>query len=80
MVQASIGFQASPPLGLRVEQSDLERCAPRSAGRAGTTSKTADGSVRPTSRTSCGCGPRTTSTGSASAVRPGTGRSGVTVR
>ena len=24
MVQASIGFQASPPLGLRVEQSDLD--------------------------------------------------------
>jgi hypothetical protein len=24
MVQVSIGFQASPPLGVRVEQSDLD--------------------------------------------------------
>jgi hypothetical protein len=46
MVQASIGFQASPPLGLRVEQSELDRLLASLGGDGWHDLKTADGSVR----------------------------------
>jgi hypothetical protein len=46
MVQASIGFQASPPLGLRVEQSELDRLLAAVGGEGWHDLKTADGSVR----------------------------------
>ena len=46
MVQASIGFQASPPLGLRVEQSDLDALLSALGGEGWHDLKTADGSVR----------------------------------
>jgi hypothetical protein len=46
MVQVSIGFQASPPLGLRVEQADLDRLLAAVGGQGWHDLKTADGSVR----------------------------------
>ncbi|MEZ5120185.1 MAG: hypothetical protein R2736_01180 [Solirubrobacterales bacterium] len=46
MVQASIGFKASPPLGLRVEQSDLDALLAALGGEGWHDLKTADGSVR----------------------------------
>jgi hypothetical protein len=46
MVQASIGFQASPPLGLRVEQSDLDQLLSALGGDGWHDLKTSDGSVR----------------------------------
>ncbi|HEY8582472.1 MAG TPA: hypothetical protein VIL49_05980 [Capillimicrobium sp.] len=46
MVHASIGFQASPPLGLRVEQSDLDELLTKVGGEGWHDLKTADGSVR----------------------------------
>jgi hypothetical protein len=46
MVQASIGFQASPPLGLRVEQSDLDALLAALGGEGWHDLKTSDGSVR----------------------------------
>jgi hypothetical protein len=46
MVQASIGFQASPPLGLRVEESDLDALLAALGGEGWHDLKTADGNVR----------------------------------
>jgi hypothetical protein len=46
MVQASIGFQASPPLGLRVEQADLDALLAALGGEGWHDLKTSDGSVR----------------------------------
>jgi hypothetical protein len=46
MVQASIGFQASPPLGLRVEQSDLDALLAALGGEGWHDLPTSDGSVR----------------------------------
>jgi hypothetical protein len=46
MVQASIGFQASPPLGLRVEQSDLDALLAALGGEGWHDLQTSDGSVR----------------------------------
>ena len=64
----SIGFQASPPLALRVSD---ERARPASttpsAARAGTRSRPRTARCGSTSPTSSGCAPRATSTASASA-------------
>ena len=46
MVQISIGFQASPPLGLRVEQSDLESLLGAVGGEGWHELKTSDGAVK----------------------------------
>ncbi len=46
MVQASIGLKHSPPLGLRVEQSDLDALLKALGGDGWHDLKTADGSVR----------------------------------
>lgn len=46
MVHASIGFQASPPLGLRVEQEDLDALLAAVGGEGWHDLKTTDGSVR----------------------------------
>ena len=46
MVQVSIGFQASPPLGLRVEQSDLDQLLAAVGGEGWHDLQAADGSVR----------------------------------
>lgn len=46
MVHASIGFQASPPLGLRVEQAELDRLLSALGGEGWHDLRTADGSVR----------------------------------
>lgn len=46
MVHASIGFQASPPLGLRVEQEELDKLLAAVGGEGWHDLKTADGSVR----------------------------------
>jgi hypothetical protein len=46
MVHASIGFQASPPLGLRVEQEALDELLAAVGGEGWHDLKTADGSVR----------------------------------
>jgi hypothetical protein len=46
MVQASIGFQASPPLGLKVEEPELDRLLSALGGEGWHDLKTADGSVR----------------------------------
>ena len=65
----SIGFQASPPLALRVSDDELDAPAGRARpARAGTTSSGEDGTVRaePRSRSS-GVRASATSTASASA-------------
>ncbi len=46
MVQVSIGFQASPPLGLRVEQSDLDSLLGAVGGEGWHDLTTLDGAVR----------------------------------
>jgi hypothetical protein len=46
MIQVSIGFQASPPLGLRVEQSDLDQLLGALGGEGWHDLKASDGSVR----------------------------------
>jgi hypothetical protein len=46
MVHVSIGFQASPPLGLRVEQPDLDALLKVVGGEGWHDLKTADGAVR----------------------------------
>jgi hypothetical protein len=46
MVHASIGFQASPPLALRVEQSELDKLLAAVGGEGWHDLKAADGSVR----------------------------------
>jgi hypothetical protein len=46
MVHASIGFQASPPLGLRVEQSELDKLLAAIGGEGWHDLPTMDGSVR----------------------------------
>jgi hypothetical protein len=46
MVQISIGFQASPPLGVRVEQSDLDALLGAVGGEGWHDMKTADGAVK----------------------------------
>jgi hypothetical protein len=46
MVQVSIGFQASPPLGVRVEQSDLDGLLGAVGGEGWFDLKTSDGAVK----------------------------------
>ena len=46
MVQASIGFQASPPLALRVEQPELDALLAAVGGEGWHDVKTQDGAVR----------------------------------
>lgn len=46
MVQISIGFQASPPLGVRVEQSDLDSLLGAVGDEGWHDLKTADGAVK----------------------------------
>lgn len=46
MVHASIGFQASPPLGLRVEQSELDGLLSALGGEGWHDVRTSDGAVR----------------------------------
>jgi hypothetical protein len=46
MVQISIGFQASPPLGIRVEQSDLDSLLGAVGGEGWHELKTSDGAVK----------------------------------
>jgi hypothetical protein len=46
MVQVSIGFQASPPLGVRVEQSDLDTLLGAVGGEGWHDLPTSDGSVK----------------------------------
>jgi hypothetical protein len=46
MVQVSIGFQASPPLGLRVEQSDLDSLLAAVGGSGWHDLPTSDGAVK----------------------------------
>ena len=46
MVQVSIGFQASPPLGVRVEQSDLDTLLDAVGGEGWHELKTSDGAVK----------------------------------
>lgn len=46
MVHASIGFQASPPLALRVEQSELDKLLAAVGGEGWHDIATSDGSVR----------------------------------
>lgn len=46
MVHVSIGFQASPPLGLRVEQAALDALLAALGGEGWHDLQTADGSVR----------------------------------
>jgi hypothetical protein len=46
MVQVSIGFQASPPLGVRVEQSDLDSLLGAVGGEGWHDLRTSDGSVK----------------------------------
>ena len=46
MVQISIGFQASPPLGVRVEQSDLDSLLGAVGGEGWHDLKTSDGAVK----------------------------------
>jgi hypothetical protein len=45
-VQVSIGFQASPPLGLKVDQSDLDALLGALGGDGWHDLKTHDGQVR----------------------------------
>ncbi len=46
MVQVSIGFQASPPLGVRVEQSDLDSLLGAVGGDGWYDLPTSDGAVK----------------------------------
>lgn len=46
MVQVSIGFQASPPLAVRVEQSDLDTLLGAVGGEGWHDLSTADGAVK----------------------------------
>jgi len=46
MVQVSIGFHASPPLGVRVEQSDLDALLNAVGGEGWHDLSTSDGSVK----------------------------------
>jgi hypothetical protein len=46
MVQVSIGFQASPPLGVRVEQSDLVSLLGAVGGTGWHDLRTSDGAVK----------------------------------
>jgi len=46
MVHVSIGFQASPPLGLRVDDGELERLLQAVGGTGWHDLRTQDGSVR----------------------------------
>jgi len=46
MVQVSIGFQASPPLAVRVEQSDLDSLLGAVGGEGWHDLKTSDGAVK----------------------------------
>jgi hypothetical protein len=46
MVQVSIGFQASPPLGLRIEQSELDNLLGAVGGTGWHELKTSDGAVK----------------------------------
>jgi len=46
MVQVSIGFQASPPLGVRVEQSDLDSLLGAVGSEGWHDLRTSDGSVK----------------------------------
>ena len=46
MVQVSIGFQASPPLGVRVEQSDLDSLLGAVGGEGWHDLRTSDGAVK----------------------------------
>jgi hypothetical protein len=69
MVQVSIGFQASPPLGVRVEQSDLDSLLGAVGGTGWHDLRTSDGAVKLNLEHVPGSGRRTRSAGSASAAR-----------